>query len=128
MGAVSNIILILAVAFNLMVAAVMPAKACVKPCCRHATQKEVSAGCESCGSVKLSAPIHRCCGEVAADGGSSPATLNTGAPLHQGQLLTADAPGPSGRPSIPDAPSKPGFAFGTYKSPPVYMLTSSYLC
>ncbi len=127
MRATANVVITLLVAFNLVAASAMPAKRCA--CCqpaRQAQKAEVSAKC--CGPAEsIAAPVRPCC-QMSAAGESSPATLNTAIRTSHEQTLTAYVSGPAERPFIPAAPERAPHSFGTFKSPPVYKLTSAYLC
>jgi len=130
MKTVVRIFLTLAVAFNLVFAQAAFAKPCDMECCKAVqAQAEASGGCGHCEPVQqLSSAKGRCC-DMSSGDARTDATLNTGASASKD---TSSSSGAAVAATVSfRAPSdrvRPDYTFRGYISPPIYTLTSSYLC
>ena len=120
-----QIILTLAVAFNLAASASVAGVPCHKPCCERELAKEVDQACSNCGP-SVDAPAMPCCG-VVRDADDSQVTLNTGSVLPNFDVasIAGETPAPfTGAPARRPANQ----TFGAYESPPIFILNASFIC
>jgi hypothetical protein len=122
-----KIFLTVAIAFNLMGAA-LPPKTCGMPCCSQ-VQDEATQVCGHCSPVQLKAPEAPPCCQIKAAADTDPATVNSA----QAEMPLPDSSHASG-PAFAVNTGSEKIPYGTGSPPgsilalPVYKLTSAYLC
>jgi hypothetical protein len=113
------------VILSLLLAASAQAVQCRTACCGH---KDTS-HCGDAGAVQVFGPQGCCCGTVSSRNAPLETAVDSGIGLHQDiQPLTGALepnPGPAYKSTMPARAALGRFA---YESPPVYTLTSAYLC
>ncbi len=121
----ARVFLIALVVFNIALAGTVPAKACTMPCCAHAKKD----ACKDGAPAGISSARATCCG--VKSGGSLPeAALASAVPFHAPDAAPyAMSPAPQVDSVVTVSPERlrPG-PYRTSSSPPIYTLTSSYLC
>ncbi len=120
-----QIILTLAVAFNLAASAAAGAAPCHKPCCERELAKEIDQACSACGP-SVGEPAMPCCGDIRG-AGEAQATLNTGNVLPNFDVASVAGETPA-RFTCAPAWHPVNQTFGAYESPPIFILNASFIC
>ena len=121
-----KIFLVLLVALNLT-ALTGFIKPCAMPCCADIQASQVISGCENCAPVSLSAPMRDCC-NVQNGGAQSLTTLNTWTASADSPVAIVAAKFFPARAMMAGSAGSRDIPSGDFKSPPIYILTSSFLC
>lgn len=102
-------------------------KPCAMPCCVDKQATQVISDCDKCDPASLSAPKHDCC-TVQNGGASSLTTLNTWTAATDSPVAIVAAKSLPARAMIAGLAGSLGTPSGEFESPPIYLLTSSFLC